>query len=444
MTKPKRKIASKKPEALFGRIVSILDQARGNVVRAVNSNMVLAYWLIGREIVQELQGGAKRAKYGEKVVEDLSNRLTERYGKGFSAQTLWKFRLFYQAYSDRILILSPAGIESSEVGKLSPTGRESSATSILSPLGTKSGIAHAKAPTARPKLSPGHRPGYSNPNPALKGRLIHHQQNQMQYKFGRFVSPFQGFTLFGNILPRALPWAFMVCPFGAETVAPTARPNPSPGHRPGYSNRNPNPALKGRPIPCLNLSRVSTSILSSAPSTASTSLQTLCEIRCTPTWPPCCKTWAAILCSSTPWRIMFTFFLNFPAPYRSARRWKRSKNPLPNGLKHREMNLLALRGRQVMVPLPSVNPTLPPSANTLRTNRNTTAKKHFRRNTGCSLKGMGWCLMNDMSGIERQNRSPFQGCLILFVPVPRALPWAGISRPVGANFIETTQKDHKR
>ena len=41
---------------LFDRVVSILEQARGNVVRAVNSNMVLAYRLIGREIVQELQG----------------------------------------------------------------------------------------------------------------------------------------------------------------------------------------------------------------------------------------------------------------------------------------------------------------------------------------------------------------------------------------------------
>jgi len=135
MTKPKREIASKKPEALFGRIVSILDQARGNVVRAVNSNMVLAYWLIGREIVQELQGGAKRAKYGEKVVEDLSNRLTERYGKGFSAQVLWSFRQFHLAYLNRDQILFPLGRESSEVEKLSPTGRESSATSILSPLG---------------------------------------------------------------------------------------------------------------------------------------------------------------------------------------------------------------------------------------------------------------------------------------------------------------------
>ena len=137
MTKPKREIASKKPEALFGRIVSILDQARGNVVRAVNSNMVLAYWLIGREIVQELQGGAKRAKYGEKVVEDLSNRLTERYGKGFSAQTLWKFRLFYQAYSDRILILSPAGIELSATAILSPLGIELARPKKSRPVGTE-------------------------------------------------------------------------------------------------------------------------------------------------------------------------------------------------------------------------------------------------------------------------------------------------------------------
>ena len=46
---------------LMHRVVSILDQARANVVRAVNSNMVIAYWLIGREIVQALHGGEDRA-----------------------------------------------------------------------------------------------------------------------------------------------------------------------------------------------------------------------------------------------------------------------------------------------------------------------------------------------------------------------------------------------
>ena len=112
-------------DALFGRIVSILEEARGNVVRAVNSNMVLAYWLIGREIVEELQLGMGRAKYGEKVIEDLSTRLTERYGPGFSATNLKYFRLFYQAYSERIApIRHPAGDESSEAALLHPVERE--------------------------------------------------------------------------------------------------------------------------------------------------------------------------------------------------------------------------------------------------------------------------------------------------------------------------------
>ena len=57
MTEQKPINRVKQPEALFGRVVSILDAARGNVVRAVNTQMVLAYWLIGREIVQELQRG---------------------------------------------------------------------------------------------------------------------------------------------------------------------------------------------------------------------------------------------------------------------------------------------------------------------------------------------------------------------------------------------------
>lgn len=111
-------------ESLFDRIVSILGQARGNVVRAVNSNMVLAYWLIGREIVQELQGGEERAEYGKQVLEALSLRLTERYGTGFSVTNLRYFRLFYQAFSNRIAIHQPAGDELVRPGNHHPLGDE--------------------------------------------------------------------------------------------------------------------------------------------------------------------------------------------------------------------------------------------------------------------------------------------------------------------------------
>ena len=126
MIKPIEKILAPKPDALFGRVVSILEQARGNVVRAVNTNMVLAYWLIGREIVEALQGGEVRAAYGKKVIEDLSGRLTERYGQGFSVPNLKNFRQFFQAYPGRGASIGyPAGSQLSGAVILSPEGHES-------------------------------------------------------------------------------------------------------------------------------------------------------------------------------------------------------------------------------------------------------------------------------------------------------------------------------
>ena len=94
-------IAAPSEGALMARVVNILDQAQANVVRAVNSNMVLAYWLIGRGIVTALQGGEDRANYGGKVMEALSAALTRHYGRGFSVTNLKYFRLFYQTYAER-------------------------------------------------------------------------------------------------------------------------------------------------------------------------------------------------------------------------------------------------------------------------------------------------------------------------------------------------------
>ena len=98
MNKPSiDEILDPKPDALFARVVGILEQAQNNVVRAVNSNMVLAYWSIGLEIVDELQSGEERAAYGTKVIADLSARLMQRFGKGFSVPNLQNFRKFYLA-----------------------------------------------------------------------------------------------------------------------------------------------------------------------------------------------------------------------------------------------------------------------------------------------------------------------------------------------------------
>jgi len=123
---------------LFARVASILEQARSNVVRSVNANMVLAYWLIGREIVLELQGGEERAEYGKQMIEKLSVRLTNRFGKGYSTPNLWNFRQFYQVFADRFGILSLAGRELADTTKLSPTGRELTFTTKSHLLGDES------------------------------------------------------------------------------------------------------------------------------------------------------------------------------------------------------------------------------------------------------------------------------------------------------------------
>ena len=89
------------PAPLFERVASILEAARAETVRAVNSRMVFAYWLIGREIVEELQEGDERAAYGRKILTDLSLRLSSHYGQGNSLPILRVFRQFFLAYADR-------------------------------------------------------------------------------------------------------------------------------------------------------------------------------------------------------------------------------------------------------------------------------------------------------------------------------------------------------
>jgi hypothetical protein len=78
--------------------------------------MAQSYWLIGREIVQELQGDAERATYGKKLIDGLS-QLTQRYGQGFSPTTLPYFRKFYLAYIERCAEIPRAvGVDSSGKG----------------------------------------------------------------------------------------------------------------------------------------------------------------------------------------------------------------------------------------------------------------------------------------------------------------------------------------
>ena len=93
-----RKSATK-PARLFERVREILEAARVNVARTVNTTQVIANWLIGRKIFEEEQRGKKRADYGHKALADLSARLGREYGRGYSVDNLEAFRRFYLDYS---------------------------------------------------------------------------------------------------------------------------------------------------------------------------------------------------------------------------------------------------------------------------------------------------------------------------------------------------------
>jgi predicted nuclease of restriction endonuclease-like (RecB) superfamily len=88
-----------KQENVYDRITDLLKQAQITVVQTVNKTMVLTYFEIGRLIVLEEQSGKERAEYGQQLVEELSERLTKEFGKGFSATNIKQMRSFYLIYS---------------------------------------------------------------------------------------------------------------------------------------------------------------------------------------------------------------------------------------------------------------------------------------------------------------------------------------------------------
>ena len=87
---------------LYSRIADLIEHARQKVASVVNLTMVHTYFEVGRLIVEEEQQGKQRAEYGKKVLKNLSARLTDKFGKGFSVENLDKMRFFYNTYSNSI------------------------------------------------------------------------------------------------------------------------------------------------------------------------------------------------------------------------------------------------------------------------------------------------------------------------------------------------------
>jgi hypothetical protein len=81
-------------------IKHIIEQARKQAYSSINTLMIQSYWLVGKRIVEEEQGGASRAEYGKALLKNLAAELTPVYGNTYSVRRLQDYRQFYLYFKD--------------------------------------------------------------------------------------------------------------------------------------------------------------------------------------------------------------------------------------------------------------------------------------------------------------------------------------------------------
>ena len=84
---------------LFQDACVIIEQAQTTAYRAVNETLIKRNWLLGMRIQHEVLKD-KRAEYGEQVISNLANQLTQKYGRGFIKRNLHHFVDFFLKHSD--------------------------------------------------------------------------------------------------------------------------------------------------------------------------------------------------------------------------------------------------------------------------------------------------------------------------------------------------------
>lgn len=82
----------------YAQIKTILEEARNNTYKQINFIMVQTYWNIAKIIVKEEQQGKKKANYGQRLLENLSKKLTKDFGKGFDSSNLSNMRKLYLTF----------------------------------------------------------------------------------------------------------------------------------------------------------------------------------------------------------------------------------------------------------------------------------------------------------------------------------------------------------
>ncbi len=90
----------KKENVLLDSIKEIILSARKSVSVNVNRQLIMAYWNIGRIIIDNEKANNIDNVSSRQIILELSKQLTSEIGKGFSRSNLFNMRKFYLEYQD--------------------------------------------------------------------------------------------------------------------------------------------------------------------------------------------------------------------------------------------------------------------------------------------------------------------------------------------------------
>ncbi|AFM05899.1 Protein of unknown function (DUF1016) [Bernardetia litoralis DSM 6794] len=85
-------------QKLIENIGDAYQNSKKKATSAINTQMLEAYWEIGKYIIEFEQDGNLKAEYGKTLLENLSKDLSLCYGSGFSRSNLTYMRLMYNKY----------------------------------------------------------------------------------------------------------------------------------------------------------------------------------------------------------------------------------------------------------------------------------------------------------------------------------------------------------
>ena len=88
---------------LTQEIVSLVHAAKQRAAIAVNAELTLLYWSVGQRIRQEILKG-ERAEYGQNIIANLSQTLTQHFGKGWSKRNLAQMIKFAEIFTDAQIV----------------------------------------------------------------------------------------------------------------------------------------------------------------------------------------------------------------------------------------------------------------------------------------------------------------------------------------------------